>query len=222
MRFSWLVLLIPALLGIAATVTDYLPFKVGVPLCCALLLLVACGWRRQRTADTAFVIVAFVFSAIGDFFLSNKSGNETYFVIGIAAFFLAHLGYLSYALKNGRLHKVALAALLAGYLVYYVFALRTSIASPVLSMAVLMYLLISCFALAAALGLEDSGASKWLYAFGILMIVVSDTLISFNEFLKFRTFNQFILPTYYLAHLSITLALIGPRPIDLRSKDSTF
>jgi hypothetical protein len=33
-------------------------------------------------------------------------------------------------------------------------------------------------------------------------------VISFHEFLGIRSFNWMILPTYYLAHLSITFGLI--------------
>ncbi len=207
MRFSWL-LLIPTSLGVAATVTDILPFKMGVPLSCALLLLLV---SRQKTADRraiAPVVGAFFFSAIGDYFLSNKVDSAAYFISGIAAFFVAHIGYLSFSLKTGRLQRSALMTLLTGYVAYFISYLYPAIDDAVLSAAVLAYLLISCFALAAALGMRTTGAAKWLYVLGILLIVVSDTFISLNEFLGYRSFNSLILPTYYLAHLAISLALI--------------
>jgi hypothetical protein len=37
---------------------------------------------------------------------------------------------------------------------------------------------------------------------------LSDTIISFNEFLGYRELNSLILPTYYLAHLTITTSLL--------------
>lgn len=200
-------LILPACLAIAADQTDYLPFKMGVPLVCAALLLTSFRRKLKQRAGIWFVIAAFVFSAVGDYFLSNKSGNESYFVIGIAAFFVAHLGYLGFCLVHGRLHRIALAVLFAGYLPYFLFFLRPAIDEPILLAAVLLYLLISCVVLAAALGLKLSPAAKWLYVFGILMIVVSDTFISFNEFLKYRAFNNWILPTYYLAHLTVTASI---------------
>jgi uncharacterized membrane protein YhhN len=207
MRFSWL-LLIPASLGVAATVTDFLPFKLGVPLSCVFLLLLVSSQKPADRREIAPVVVALTFSAIGDYFLSNKLDRATYFVIGIAAFFVAHIGYLSFALKTGRLQSYALLTLLCGYLAYFVWYLYPSIDDSVLSLAVLAYLLISCFALAAALGMPTTGAGKWLYVLGILLIVVSDTLISLNEFLSYRPLNSLILPTYYLAHLAITLAIM--------------
>jgi uncharacterized membrane protein YhhN len=214
--------LIPASLGVAATVTDLVPFKMGVPLSCVLLLLLVSSRKAADRRAIAPVIGALLFSAIGDYFLSNKLDSATYFVIGIAAFFVAHIGYLSFSLKTGRLQRSALVSLLCGYLAYFVWYLFPSIDDSVLSVAVLAYLLISCFALAAALGMQTTGAAKWLYVLGILLIVVSDTFISLNEFLSYRALNFLILPTYYLAHLAITLALIFWLQRERPSHDATL
>ena len=176
----------PACLAYYADTTGYLPFKMAVPLVCAALLMVCFLGRLRLRLDVWFVIGAFVFSAIGDYFLSSRRGHEHYFVLGIAAFFVAHLGYLGFSLCNGRLDRITMAVLLAGYLPYFVFALRPAIGDPVLFAAVLLYLLISCVGLAAAAGLRLPPLGKWLYVFGIFMVVLSDTIISFSEFLKFR------------------------------------
>jgi hypothetical protein len=39
-------------------------------------------------------------------------------------------------------------------------------------------------------------------------VVFSDTIISFSEFLHYRTLNAWILPTYYLGHLTITTSIL--------------
>lgn len=198
------VLTIPIILGIAATLTDYLPFKMGVPLVCALIVLGIYLWQRPQRSDLFWLVAAFVFSAIGDYFLSNKEGQASYFVIGIGLYFLAHIGYLTFALRNGRISWPALVILLIGYLPYYFLALNPAIADGVLATAVLLYLLISCVALAAAFGLRRTGLVKGLYVIGIFFILFSDTIISFNEFLQYTALNGLILPTYYLAHITIS------------------
>jgi uncharacterized membrane protein YhhN len=203
----WL-LLVPLAVGVAATQTDYLPFKMAVPGLCALILLWAYHGQPAYQLDVAVVVLAFVFSLIGDYFLSNKGGTEIYFVVGIGMYFVAHLGYLAYALRNGRVQRIVLGVLLLSYLIYYFVSLNPAIDDTVLSVAVLLYLLISCLALAAATGMTLPAEQKWLYVFGIAMIVLSDTAISFNEFLDIRTFNWLILPTYYLAHLTVSLSLL--------------
>ena len=203
----WL-LLLPLVVAVAATQTDYLPFKMAVPGLCALILLWAYQGQPAYRWDVTAVVLAFIFSLVGDYFLSNKSGNELYFVVGIGLYFVAHLGYLAYAWRNGRIHRIVLGILLVGYLIYYFVSLNPAIGDPVLSGAVLLYLLISCLALAAAAGLDLPMEQKWLYIFGIALIVLSDTAISFNEFLDYRAFNWLILPTYYLAHLTVSLSLL--------------
>jgi uncharacterized membrane protein YhhN len=202
----WLVL-VPVTVGILAVDTGNILFKLGVPLSCTLILLLT---LPKKSADKTFyfIIIAFVFSMLGDWFLSNKSGREFYFIYGIAAYFLAHLGYSLYAMKNGALNRTALLILLIIFLPYFYFMLHPAIADLILKSAVFLYLLISVLALSLAFGLEHTPRAKWLFVCGILLIVFSDTIISFTEFLNFRALNFLILPTYYMAHVSITASLI--------------
>ncbi|MDH5373259.1 MAG: lysoplasmalogenase [Acidimicrobiia bacterium] len=199
---------IPAVLGVIGYTTDFLPAKLGVPGACALILIVFYRRHLDRIRDFWWVVGAFAFSMVGDAFLSNKGDDEMMFVYGIGGFFLAHIGYLGFPLLNGRVHRVALIALYAGYIPFYFWSLRPAIDDAVLSVAVLIYLLISCLVLAAAFGLRLRGLPRRAYIAGIALIVISDTFIAFNEFLDFTTFNELILPTYYLAHITITAALI--------------
>jgi uncharacterized membrane protein YhhN len=203
-------LLVPAVLGVIALFTDWLPAKMGVPLACALILLLA--WRSDESValgrDSLWVVAALVFSAAGDYFLSNKAGQAIFFVIGIGLYLLAHLGYLGFAWANGRLNRKVFAIALLLYLPYGLFLLRPAIADALLFCAVLAYLLISCLVFAVACGLRMAQPGKGLYQLGIGLIVLSDSIISFSEFLHFQSLDGLILPTYYLAHLCITTALL--------------
>ena len=207
-RNFYTLLTIPAVLGVIGYTTDFLPAKLGVPGTCALILIAFYRKDPARIRDFWWVVGAFGFSMIGDAFLSNKGDDEMMFVYGIAGFFFAHLGYLGFPLLNGRVHRLALVILFAGYIPFYIWSLRPAIDDGVLSIAVLIYLLISCLVLAAALGLQIPTWPRRAYIVGIALIVASDTFIAFNEFLDFATFNDLILPTYYLAHITITAGLI--------------
>lgn len=208
MRVEYWWLIVPAAAAVAATITDYLPFKMGVPILCALILSLAFMRHSVSAIDIWWVVGAFAASAAGDYFLSNKRGNGSYFVIGIGLYLLAHVGYLVAAWRNGGVNIPTLAVLLAVLVTYYIVLLNPAIGDPILSIAVLVYLLISCLALAVAAGLSWERAVKLFYVIGIALIVLSDLAISFNEFLDFKTFNVIILPTYYLAHLAITFSLL--------------
>lgn len=202
-------LLAPALLAGLALSTGWLPFKLGVPGLCALILmgiLQRCPAGRRR--EIWSVITAFGMSMVGDYFLSSRRGQAHFFEAGIAAFFVAHLGYLRYSLLNGSLHRLALAVLMVVFVPYFVLALSPAIQGGVLWVAVLLYLLISCIGLAAAVGLKQPSVVRGFYVAGIGLVVFSDTIISFNEFLHYRALNAWILPTYYLAHLTITTSIL--------------
>lgn len=145
---------------------------------------------------------------VGDYFLSSRRGHAHYFEAGIAAFFVAHLGYLRYSLLNGGLQRFALTILLVVFVPYFGLVLSPAIHGGVLWVAVLLYLLISCVGLAAAAGQKQPSRVKGFYLAGIGLVVFSDTIISFNEFLHYRALNAWILPTYYLAHLTITTSIL--------------
>ena len=206
-RHDWL-LLIPIFLGVMALQTGHIFFKLGVPFSCCVILLLVFNKSISQYQSLLFIIAAFLFSMLGDYYLSNKSHHEMYFVYGIAAYFVAHCGYSGYALSNGRIHRSTLLVLVLIFIPYYIFLLQPAIQVSVLSISVFVYLLISIVALALAMGLHLQGAEKYYYIFGIFLIVLSDSIISFREFLDFRLLTFLILPTYYLAHISITYSLL--------------
>lgn len=203
-----LLLLIPAALGVAATITGHIPLKMGVPIASTVIILGLVAAGRVDGLHVGFITGALIASAVGDFFLSSKAGRSSFFIVGIGLYFIAHLGYLAGAWIHGGPSLPVLVVLLAVFLVYYVVSLRRAIDEPVLSVAVLLYLLVSCVALAVAAGIEWTGAPRILFITAIGLIVLSDLAISFDEFLEVHTFNALILPPYYLAHIAITAALI--------------
>lgn len=207
LAIRFLLLSIPLVSGFLAWRTGILALKLAVPAVCALILAVGDGpWRRHR--EVGWVLLAFAGSIVGDAFLSTRAGRESFYIAGIAAFFVAHLGYLGFALRHGRLHRPLLVVFLAGYLGWFVVQLGPAIRSVPLKSAALAYLLISCTTLAAAAGLRLPPAVKAGYVAGIGLIVFSDTLIALSDFLKVKGVSFLILPTYYLAQVVVTGALL--------------
>lgn len=80
---------------------DFL-FKSGSAGIGALIILILASRRRFATPDLWMVIGAFLFSIVGDYFLSHRNGELMMFVYGILFFFVAHVGYLAYSLFNGK------------------------------------------------------------------------------------------------------------------------
>ncbi len=183
-------------------------FRSGTAGAGILILGIVFYRELKQSKDIWMIIAAFLFSIGGDWFLSNKNGDTEMFIAGIALFFVAHIGYLSYALMNGKMNWPFLGILLAGYLLFFFLKLSPSLDSAAMTVAVLAYLLISCFSLGAAVGIKASAVERWSFIFGVVMILFSDTIISFREFLGYKEMDFLVLPTYYIAHISVTFSLL--------------
>jgi hypothetical protein len=202
---TYYLLAIPVIFSALALMYHDFLFKAGVTGSCILIVFML---GKTISRDNWVIILAFLFSIAGDWFLSHRHGQTGRFIMGIVFFFIAHAWFLRYALLKGRLHYVFTALLLVGYLAFFAWVLYPAIPGLWLLASVLAYLLISCLSLGAALGMNAAPPAKWLYVFGISMIVFSDTIIALREFVGQEQLSFLILPTYYLAHISITLSLM--------------
>jgi uncharacterized membrane protein YhhN len=216
LRGKWFysLMLLPVASAILALICHDFIFKAGVAGFGIILLVFLYFRQMPGKRDVWMILVAFLFSIGGDWFLSNRHGNNDMFITGIALFFLAHIGYLSYALMNGRLNKIFTAILLTAYLIFFFWGLYPAIEDQALLFAVLIYTLISCFSLGAAAGIKAHPEVKWTYFFGIVMVLFSDTIIAFREFTGYDQLKFLILPTYYLAQISITFSLMIRLEVD--------
>lgn len=202
--FLWLA----AGLAIMAVINGDFAYKSGTAGVGILALILLYFREKKPSKDIWFIVGAFAFSIAGDWFLSHMNGDAEMFSKGIALFFFAHIGYLLYALVNGKINWKITGALILAYLIFFFLMLYPKIDDKVLMIATLIYLLVSCLSFGASMGLQSNGRVKWAYVFGIFLILFSDTIIAFKEFLGKDQLNVLILPTYYLAHISITYSLI--------------
>lgn len=208
---QWFTLLVSAqvISAIIATATDVFIFKISVAALGAIILLIAFSKKLRTAFDVWVVILAFICSMIGDYYLSHMNGNNTMFVIGISLYVLAHIGYLIFSLLNGSLRWRYTIVITTAFLVFFYFSLYPNIPDKTLMLTVLFYLVVSCVSLGAALGIKALPSIKQPYVFGIAMVLCSDTIISFKEFVGYDALNVLILPTYYLAQIAITIALFN-------------
>ena len=208
-RWLFTLLTVPLLSGILALSHFGFLFKAGVAGSGILIL----GWiysgEFKRNRDVVAIFAAFLFSIVGDWFLSNRNGETIRFILGIAMFFVAHIGYLSCGLMNGKARRLTTVLVLLAGLLFFYFIISPGISDRVLMITVLIYLLISCFSLSAAIGIGEKSIFKWFYLFGISMVLFSDVVIALREFVKYKDLDFLVLPIYYLAQISITAALIS-------------
>ena len=210
LKNNWIygLLSISLILALMALITSNFIYKSGTAGMGILMLIILYFKDPKPSKDIWFIIGAFLFSIAGDWFLSHMNGDMIMFSKGIALFFLAHIGYLMFAIMNGKINWKFTIFLLLIYLSFFFIILYPAINDKILMLATLIYLLVSCLSLGAALGIKAEPVIKWTFVFGIFLILFSDTIISLTEFLGYKAFDFLILPTYYLAHISITFSLI--------------
>lgn len=209
-KWAFGLLTLPVIFSFFALTFGDFGFKAGVTGSCILILGLQALFTRTPLKSIGLILIAFMLSIGGDWFLSHRQGEIARFIYGIALFFLAHVGFLLYALRQGKVHLRTLAVVLPVYLVFYFGWLLPVIDSFSLNTAVLLYLVISCVSLSAATGIVRLPRSaKFFFIAGIGMIIFSDTLIALREFLSWDNCAFLILPTYYLSHLFITAALVS-------------
>ena len=210
LKNNWIygLLTIPLISAILA-LNDYgFIFKSGTAAIGITILTILNLKRVKPSKDIWMIVAAFLFSIGGDWFLSHSNDDPVMFSKGIVLFFFAHLGYLYFALLNGKIKWFITSVLLIVFLVYFFSLLYPTFKDNVLMIASLIYLFISCLSFGASFGIKGDTVVKWTYVFGIFLILFSDTIISITDFLGYKPVEFLILPTYYLAHIVITFALI--------------
>ncbi|MCB0845452.1 MAG: hypothetical protein KDE26_19520, partial [Bacteroidetes bacterium] len=92
MKKQSLLFLLPVLFAFLALQGWGFAYKAGVTLSCLLIILLTHKSNLKKPSDTWFIILAFIFSIIGDWFLSNKGDSFMMFAAGIGLYFIAHGG----------------------------------------------------------------------------------------------------------------------------------
>ena len=204
--FRYSLLLIPVLFTVFALRGCGFFYRAGVSASCAIIVWIVL--RQFAGKGKWFLIAALLTSICGDWFMSHTGGNPVRFIYGVCLFFVAHLGFVVFCLKNGHVNRYVLSIMLTGFLAFFFLALRPALTQPALFAAVLAYLLVSCFSFAVATGLHLATATRVCFSFGIALLVFSDTIIALKDFVGHKELGFLILPTYFASHIVIALAMI--------------
>ena len=153
-------------------------------------------------------LFALVMSAVGDICLIPK-GAKAIFVVGIAAFLLAHVGFVVTFLSLGvRWSAVALAAAVAltpslWLLVRYIWPKLNGFLKP----AVVVYVLALPVMLAFAAGAASGGAEP-LLLIAAVVFYCSDLFVARQRFIRPGMVNRVLgIPLYFCAQMLFVAAL---------------
>jgi uncharacterized membrane protein YhhN len=199
-------------LGILLLGLDYFASFMK-PFLIPILILSVCYRKSFPTKKT--LLLALLFSWIGDVILIFTDQGEMYFIFGLVAFLISHLVYISLFLKQEKksinlksyLFKIGIVALLfyfilmLGLLLPKLGPLKIPvIVYAVVITAMLFFALKGCF-------LWIKPASSYIFA-GAVVFVCSDSILAFNKFhTPLPNASFFIMITYILAQYLITLGI---------------
>jgi uncharacterized membrane protein YhhN len=143
----------------------------------------------------------------------GRRSTDINYIYGILFYFMAHICFSLYALweiSKGRLSWPVLAAVTVPYLVFYFAFLLPSPRlneNLVLAAAVLLYLLISCFALTASVNFGGGLSVSWIFTAGILCLLFSDTIIALGDFVRYRRLSFMVMPLFHASHILIVISV---------------
>ena len=207
-------LAVPVVLYTAFAITDIFWFR-----CAIIVFLLAYVtwllWTRVPSSirgKNSFVAAAFFFSIFGDLCLHFDEGRPAVFIAGVALYFIAHLSYIGFSIRNGKINWWIMGALTIFFTLYFIFFLYPNIESIGILIAVFLYILVSCVSVSAAaaipLGKSMDKLAKGLVIGGISSLLFSDFILSLHDFVGISTGYFLMLPTFYLSQMLITAALI--------------
>jgi len=80
--------------------------------------------------------------------------------------------------------------------------------SPAMAVAVVVYMMVSCASLAAAIDPASHFAARWVFAAGITSLAVSDMMIAFRDFRGIKAVKPWVMPLYFLCHLLVIISVV--------------
>lgn len=188
-----------------------LTFKL-IPM--ALILLYAfLRMPRQKSAAHWIVFIGLFFCALGD-------GLLHWFVVGLSAFLVGHLFYLTGFFRGwnysvSRFWTIAPLAVFAAYMIWtFIDALSTGDQSSLIVPVVFYILVITTMAWSAIMT-----GQKWIIL-GSLLFMISDSILAWNKFITDVPYSgPLIMLTYYSAQFFIAhnMKVLDPSHADVKT-----
>lgn len=203
----WAALLLPVGAMALGLKTKKYVWNCVLTLSCAAIVILT-----GRGKMMAPLVAALAVSVVGDYFMGHKNGKPIRYILGIAFFLLAHLAFIWYAAGRfaGSARIFIAGGALIGMLLWYLSArvLPKLKGQRPMQIAVTLYSLVTGVSVVAAAGMQAGQFEALLYAVGIVMIALSDTMIAETDFVGNKEWQSYIMPTYYLCHILVAASAV--------------
>lgn len=213
-RVFWVIVFIGLIAIVFGLTTIDLIFKpLIIP-----ALVVALMLKSENTRGKKKILLALVFSFLGDVFLQFEDRNPVFFIAGLASFLVTHLLYIAYFYQikqsgDSPAKKYPFSPfiilLYAIGLVYLLYPKLGDLKIPVIVYAcVISAMLYLCLCVPYKVGKMTSR----LFVSGALLFVLSDSILAINKFYApFSAADFLIRITYCVAQYFIVKGFIKKR-----------
>ena len=215
-KSSWIILFIVILLtDLFAVYTNnetlrYITKPLLMPVLIAFFIFQT---KNFASSLKKWIVLALVFSWLGDMLLMFESADSNFFIFGLVAFLIAHIFYILFyenVIRKEELRKNYWWFL--PVIIYYIALIY--ILSPNLGdmkLPVRIYGIVISYMLIQALQtgrIKDFGAATLMIA-GAVLFITSDSILAINKFYEpFEYAGIAIMLTYGIAQLLITLGAV--------------
>ena len=179
----------------------------------SLFVYFAINGKRLGTYTYVFILLALLFSWLGDVFLMYDTIASHYFMVGLVSFLTAHVLYSIAFFKHrntklpGKFWVVTLLLLLYGTILF--FQLKPGLGD--LLPAVVIYILVILIMALTAYGRKGrvNKQSFGLVFIGALFFIASDSFLAIDKFLSEVPYTHFlVMGTYATAQFLITEGIL--------------
>jgi len=212
-RFTWIfaiILIIELLCGYHKDLTTLHYFTKPL-IVLSLLIFFFTQCQHLKKTIKVLIIMALVFSLIGDIALLFDSIDPLYFIIGLASFLLAHVMYVLTFLKQRDATKNPLGfiVLMLVYAAFLFYLLKDGLGDLLVPVIVYMIVILSMSTSAFIRQKQHNSISyNWVFL-GAIFFMLSDSILALNKFYQsFNLSSIAIMITYALAQYCIVIGIL--------------
>lgn len=210
--FSLVVFILAMVLQLLAQVYDWSTLSmVSKPVLMPALIAYFFFSVSQKDKVAFYVVLALIFSWLGDVFLMFQDIYAIYFILGLVSFLLAHIIYIVIFRRTNESFKPRAFTFATGFLLIVYGILLLLLLWPGLGsmkVPVIIYTLVILGMAMTALFRKAEGSS--LVLLGAILFVASDSLLALNKFTEpFAGASFWTMSTYILAQFFITMGMIN-------------
>jgi uncharacterized membrane protein YhhN len=215
--FIFLIIASLELLGVALEL-EWLTL-LSKPLLMPALLVWAISESHSHSRKLNFgIVIALIFSFLGDTFLLFDNQNEIFFLLGLGSFLVAQAAYAFIFFKDiykpkpfSLVYLFAVLTIVLGYVVVFFYNLHSSLGA--MKIPVFIYALaVASMGMMSALRFKSvPDKSFYLVLVGATLFIISDTFIAVDKFLfegQFPFASLIIMSTYIIAQFLIVKGLL--------------